>query len=196
MLRRVFNALYDKLLSRLGLALLALALLVNIGALLAVDTGVRRVEEAAKLVVVSRNVTTEILAIQSMLYEAESAQRGFLYTQNDAYLQPLYENEGQITSRFVKLRGMLADNAAQQKRLDQMRKIAMEKLVDLNKTIAVQKMGQKDTGSAGSSRANSVACGNPVGDSLGICGHPVYQRADDIGVRCRCHAWYGPRAGP
>ena len=148
MLRRVFNALYDKLLSRLGLALLGLALLVNIGALLAVDTGVRRVEEAAKLVVVSRNVTTEILAIQSMLYEAESAQRGFLYTQNDAYLQPLYENEDQITSRFVKLRGMLADSAAQQKRLDEMRKIAMEKLIDLNKTIAIQKMGQKDAARA------------------------------------------------
>ena len=148
MLRRVFNALYDKLLSRLGLALLALALLVNIGALLAVDAGVRRVEEAAKLAVVSRNVTTEILAVQSMLYEAESAQRGFLYTQNDAYLQPLDENEAEITSRFAKLREMLMDNSVQQKRLDQVRRIAMEKLVDLNKTIAIQKMGQKDAARA------------------------------------------------
>ena len=148
MLRRVFNALYDKLLSRLGLALLALALLVNIGALLAVDAGVRRVEEAAKLAVVSRNVTTEILAVQSMLYEAESAQRGFLYTQNDAYLQPLDENEAEITSRFAKLREMVMDNSVQQKRLDQVRRIAMEKLVDLNKTIAIQKMGQKDAARA------------------------------------------------
>lgn len=148
MLRRVFNALYDKLLSRLGLALLALALLVNIGALLAVDTGVRRVEEAARLAVVSRNVTTEILAVQSMLYEAESAQRGFLYTQNDAYLQPLDENEAQITLRFAKLRDMVMDNSVQQKRLDQVRKIAMEKLVGLNKTIAIQKMGQKDAARA------------------------------------------------
>ena len=148
MLRRVFNALYDKLLSRLGLALLALALLVNIGALLAVDAGVRRVEEAAKLAVVSRNVTTEILAIQSMLYEAESAQRGFLYTQNDAYLQPLDKNEAEITSRFAKLREMVMDNSVQQKRLDQVRRIAMEKLVDLNKTIAIQKMGQKDAARA------------------------------------------------
>ena len=148
MLRRVFNALYDKLLSRLGLALLALALLVNIGALLAVDAGVRRVEEAAKLAVVSRNVTTEILAVQSMLYEAESAQRGFLYTQNDAYLQPLDENEAQITLRFAKLREMVMDNSVQQKRLDQVRKIAIEKLVVLNKTIAIQKMGQKDAARA------------------------------------------------
>ena len=46
MLRRLFDFLYEKLLSRLGLALLALTLLVNFGALLAVNEGVAALDEA------------------------------------------------------------------------------------------------------------------------------------------------------
>ena len=148
MLRRLFETVYSKLLSRVGLALLALALTVNIGALLTVDAGVERVAEARKQAVHSRDVVVEALAVQTMLYEAESAQRGYLYTGNESYLKPLNENEGQITARLAKLHGMLADNASQQKRLAQLRMIASGKMVDLNKTIALQKMGQKDAARA------------------------------------------------
>ena len=144
MLGRLFETIYSKLLTRLGLALLALALLVNIGALLAVDAGVEKVAEARKLAVNARNVMVETLAVQSLLYEAESAQRGYLYTENESYLKPLNENEGQITARFAKLRVMLAGATAQQKRLDNLRMIASEKILDLNKSIAIQRMGQKE----------------------------------------------------
>ena len=124
MLGRLFETIYSKLLTRLGLALLALALLVNIGALLAVDAGVEKAAEARKLAIATRNVMMETLAVQSLLYEAESAQRGYLYTENESYLKPLNENEGQITARFAKLRDVLADNVAQQKRLENLRMIA------------------------------------------------------------------------
>ena len=144
MLGRLFETIYSKLLTRVGLALLALALLINIGALLAVDAGVEKVAEARKLAVDTRNVMVETYAVQSLLYEAESAQRGYLYTENESYLKPLNENEGQIAARFAKLRDMLADDAVQQKRLDDLRMIAGEKMLDLNKSIAIQRMGQKE----------------------------------------------------
>ena len=148
MLRRLFDSLYNKLLSRLGLALLALALLVNISALIAVDEGVDRAGMARAAAVHSRHVTTEILGVQSMLYEAESAQRGFLYSGDNAYLKPLNDNEGQITTRLVKLRGMVTDSPPQQKRLERVHKIALEKIVELNKSIAIQKMGQSSAAHA------------------------------------------------
>ena len=144
MFGRLFETIYSKLLTRVGLALLAVALLINIGALLAVDAGVEKVAEARRLAVATRNVMLETYAVQSLLYEAESAQRGYLYTENESYLKPLNENEGQITARFVKLRAMLADDAAQQKRLDNLRMIASAKMLDLNKSIAIQRMGQKE----------------------------------------------------
>ncbi len=141
MLRRLFDFLYEKLLSRLGLALLALALLFNIGSMLAVDHAILTLAEARNYAEQSRIVTVEILAIQSMLYESESAQRGFLYTKKDAYLVPLNQNEGQIVRRLKKLQEMVADDPAQQKLGDQVRRIALEKAIELNRTIAVQKMG-------------------------------------------------------
>lgn len=144
MLRRLFDFLFNKLFSRLGLALLALALLVNLGALLAVDRGIAILEQARERSVHSRNVTTEVLAIQAMLYESESAERGFLYTSNDDYLEPLNRNDSQISSRLAKLHEMVADNPPQQILADQVRTIALEKMIDLNKTIAAHKMGQND----------------------------------------------------
>ena len=144
MLRCLFDFLFNKLFSRLGLALLALALLVNLGALLAVDRGIAILEQARERSVHSRNVTTEVLAIQAMLYESESAERGFLYTSNDDYLEPLNRNDSQISSRLAKLHEMVADNPPQQILADQVRTIALEKMIDLNKTIAAHKMGQKD----------------------------------------------------
>lgn len=144
MFRRLFDFLLNKLVSRLGLALLALALLVNLSALLMVDREIAILEKSRERTVHSRNVTTQILAIQAMLYESESAQRGFLYTSSEDYLEPLNRNDSQIGSRLAKLHEMVADNPPQQILADEVRKIALEKMIDINKTIAAHKMGQKD----------------------------------------------------
>ena len=144
MLRRLFNTLYDKLLSRLGLALLALALLVNIGALVAVDLGVQKVAESGRLVVNLRRVTTEILGIQSMMYKSESAQRSFLYTNNANYLAPLNENVAQIPSKFKGLHELVGDNLAEQKLVALVRANTMAKIALQEKTISIQQMGQRD----------------------------------------------------
>lgn len=144
MLRRLFDALYEKLLSRLGLALLALALLVNLAALLAVDRGIAKLEEARGWAEHSRDLMTEILSVQSLLYSDESAQRGFLYTQREDYLERLNDNDGQITSKLARLREQTADNPAQQKRVEHVLALANARINLQNETIAVQHMGRRD----------------------------------------------------
>ena len=144
MSRRLLNYVYDKMLSRVGLALLTLVLLINIGAPLVVNSQVAKLDQARTLTLQSRNVMAEIIAVQSMLYESESAQRGFLYTDKPGYLTPLNENENQITGRLAKLREMVADNLQQQTLVDHLRQIALEKLSELTKTVAIQQMGRKD----------------------------------------------------
>ena len=146
--RHLLDYLYDKLLSRLGLGLLALALLVNLGALVAVDEAVKLLEEAHRRIGHSRDVMAEIQAIKSLLYQSESAQRGFLFTGHLDYLKPVNENEGAIASRLKKLREMVADNAAQQKVADQVSAIARERIAIQNKTIALQQMGQESAARA------------------------------------------------
>ena len=141
--RRLLDSLYDKLLSRLGLALLALALFVNLGALLAVDVGFDALDDARERAIQSREVTTEIHTIRILLLTAESAQRGFLYTDNKEYLKPLGQSEADITARLERLRTMVGDDPGRQKLLATIQAIVQEKLAELNKTIAVQEQKQK-----------------------------------------------------
>ncbi|MBC8089101.1 MAG: CHASE3 domain-containing protein [Phycisphaerae bacterium] len=146
--RHLLDSLYDKMLTRLGLALLALALLINLGALIAMGTSADSVEDARERAIQTRAVEAEIREIRLMLLAAESAQRGFLYTDNKDYLRPVNENESRIMSRLARVREMVADNPERQKVIDRVRTIAQEKLAELNKTIAVQQMGQKDAARA------------------------------------------------
>ncbi|MCY7389860.1 MAG: CHASE3 domain-containing protein [Burkholderiales bacterium] len=140
----LINSLYDKLLSRLGLAMLALALLVNLGALLAVYKGVDILAESRRQAIQARGAVIELVTIQSLLFEAESAQRGYLYTGNISYLAGMIENEPRIVGRLTRLRDIVGDSPAQQMLVDQIRKIATEKLAEMNKSIAIKQMGQDD----------------------------------------------------
>jgi signal transduction histidine kinase len=145
MLRRLFDFLYEKLLSRLGLALLALALFVNIGAFLAVNEGVAALDQARAAAEHSRDVMADIQSVQSTMYEDESAQRGFLYTQRVEYLAPLNENVGKITSTLTKLRDQVADNPTQLRSVNQLLALVKSRINLQNKTIAALQMGQRET---------------------------------------------------
>ena len=142
MLRRLFDFLYEKLLSRLGLVLLALTLLVNLGALLAVDRGVTLLDRARASAELARDVTAAILDIQSMLYENDSAQRGFLVTGQLEYLAPLNKNEGKIPARLAKLHDMVADNTPHQLLVERVTTLTQEIITLQKKSLGLQQSGQ------------------------------------------------------
>ena len=142
--RSLINYLYDKMLAPLGLVFLVLAASVNFIALLMLEPQFDRLYVIRQLVVHSRNVVDEIQGIQLVVSDAERAQLGFLYTDNIDYLAPLSESERRIPELTKKLAGMVADNPAQTQLAEQLGKATNEKLADLQKTVAVQQMGQKD----------------------------------------------------
>lgn len=144
MLRSPISYLYEKMLAPLGLALLALAAVVNATAMFMLEPQFKRLDDIRELVVQNRNVVDEIQGIQYMVSSAESAQRGFLHTDNIDYLVPLNDNESRIVASIKKLTGMVVDNPSQKLLAEQLGKALSEKLGDLQKTIAVQQMGQQD----------------------------------------------------
>ena len=149
-LTRLFENLYAKLLSNLGFALglMALALLANMGALLAVNWANVHLAEAREQTIATRLALYDIQNIQSMLYEAESAQRGFLYTADTEYALPLRENSALIGSALAKLRLSLAGEPLQQRALDRIAKLSQEKLSHINVTVALQESGQAEAARA------------------------------------------------
>ncbi len=149
-LTRLFENLYAKLLSNLGFALglMALALLANLGALLAVNWANVHLAEARAQITATRLALYDIQNIQSMLYEAESAQRGFLYTADTEYALPLRENSALIGSALAKLRLSLASEPLQQRALDRITELSQEKLSRMNVTVALQESGQAEAARA------------------------------------------------
>ena len=148
MSRQLIDSLYDKMLSRLGLALLVVALVINLVALVAVDRGLNILDQSRKQTVQTRHRLVELLGVQSLLFEAESAQRGFLYTGNPAYLQAMTKNEPQISARLSKLQTMVDSSPTQQALADRLQNIAREKLAEMNKAVAIKQMGQDDAARA------------------------------------------------
>ena len=149
-LTRLFESLYAQLLSNLGfaLALLALALLANLGALLAVNRANLHLAETREQIDSSRRETAAIQHLQLLLREAESAQRGFLYLGNPDYLAPMQANAGQIALVLATLRTMNADAPSQQSTLDRISTLMQEKISEMNVTIALQQSGQTDAARA------------------------------------------------
>ena len=149
-LTRLFESLYAQLLSNLSfaLALLALALLANLGALLAVNRANLHLAETREQIDSSRRETAAIQHLLLLLREAESAQRGFLYLGNPDYLAPMQANAGQIAPALATLRTMNADAPSQQSTLDRISTLMQEKISEMNVTIALQQSGQTDAARA------------------------------------------------
>ncbi|MEQ1515927.1 MAG: CHASE3 domain-containing protein [Usitatibacteraceae bacterium] len=140
----LLDSLYDKMLSRLGLAMLGLALLVNLVALLAVHSGVDKLDRARQDAIESRGVILELVGIKSLLLEAVSAERGYLYTDNPDYLLPLNNSAEQVSARIEKLRATVGDAPGAAEQLQKLQATANERIAELNRIVAIQQMGRRD----------------------------------------------------
>jgi signal transduction histidine kinase len=140
----LFEKLYLRLLSKVGLAVLAMALIINLGALFFVDWANNQIEGARLAQARSRDVMSAIERVETLLFEAESSQRGYLTTGKPEYAKPLTDNEGEIIKRLDGLEDRLKDSPVQQGLIKEIRAIAFAKLVELNKTIALFQMGRTD----------------------------------------------------
>ena len=76
-----------------------------------------------------------------LLSDAETGQRGFVITGDEAFLEPYTEATRSIEREVRELRELTADNPAQQKRIDRMEPLIAAKLTELRETIAMRRSG-------------------------------------------------------
>ncbi len=96
----------------------------------------------------SRLVLFELSQIESLLKDAETGQRGFLYTGQERYLAPYNFAVKQVDPHIQKLAHLTADNPRQQANISQLRGLTQEKLRELDQTIELYKSGQADEAKA------------------------------------------------
>ena len=79
----------------------------------------------------------------SDLLNAETGQRGYLLTNDPAYLEPYHLAQSRLSSDFVHLRSAPLATPSRTAQIDHIELLASEKLAELARTIALHDSGQK-----------------------------------------------------
>lgn len=126
---------------------LTLGILVATGALaLWLNQGARtQTGSAIRWTTHTFQVENELYEHLAALGEAESAQRGFILTDDAAYLIPWAQASDTARRLLVSLRRLTVDNASQQRRLATLDRL-MEARLDVMRTgVALMRKGQRDS---------------------------------------------------
>lgn len=76
------------------------------------------------------------------LVDAETGQRGYLLTGNEAYLEPYRKAVRNLGKDVRALKSLTSDNASQQQRIQEMQPLISGKLSELQRTIELRRKGQ------------------------------------------------------
>ncbi len=92
----------------------------------------------------TQNVLLELSTVESLLKDAETGQRGFLYTGEPRYLEPYNNAVNQIDSHLSSLAELVADNPQQTAHIPELRSLTKQKLDELARTIQLYGENQKE----------------------------------------------------
>ncbi len=92
----------------------------------------------------TEQVLLQLNLVESLLKDAETGQRGYLYTTDPKYLTPYNAATSQIDSQIQTLAGLTADNPRQQDHVAALRKLSHEKLAELAQTISLYQSGKPE----------------------------------------------------
>jgi PAS domain S-box-containing protein len=122
------------ILAGFGFALLILALI----AVLSYTTSSAFIATSAK-VSHTHAVIAQIASLHTQLLRAESEQRSFIITGDEAYLAPYKAAVQMADQEFLRLRTLVADNPAQQLRLDQMESLIKSRFQRLQEGAEIRR---------------------------------------------------------
>jgi methyl-accepting chemotaxis protein len=121
---------------------LSLILLIAIGTV--AYTNITKLTATSEWVTHTHQVLEHIAGVMSLLKDAETGQRGFVITGDEAYLEPYHTGSAGVLNVLKDLRELTADNPTQQKRLDAAETLVNGKLAELKQTIDLRRAGNVD----------------------------------------------------
>ncbi|HEX3847323.1 MAG TPA: CHASE3 domain-containing protein [Steroidobacteraceae bacterium] len=92
----------------------------------------------------THEVLEHISNVLSDLKDAETGQRGYLITGDEAYLEPYQSGTRDVEGVIRELRKLTADNPAEQRRIDALEPLVASKLAELKQTIDLRRKGDAD----------------------------------------------------
>ncbi|HWZ42130.1 MAG TPA: CHASE3 domain-containing protein [Candidatus Saccharimonadales bacterium] len=119
--------------------MLAFLLLLGIGAVAYRSTG--RLAQTSYWVEHTHEVLEHVAEMVSLLKDAETGQRGYVITGDEAFLGPYQSALGGIAKVVKELRTLTVDNQNQQKRIDDVEPLIAAKMEELKRTIDLRRKG-------------------------------------------------------
>jgi len=92
----------------------------------------------------TQQVQLELAEFESLLKDAETGQRGYLYTGDPRYLEPYNDALAQGSPHLAKLAELISDNPRQQERVARLRTLKQQKLDELAETLKAFDEGNKE----------------------------------------------------
>src|SRR5258708_2179896 len=94
-----------------------------------------------QLVTHPHQVLEHIAEVLSLLKDAETGQRGYIITGEEAFLEPYQGGTSNVHAVVKEIRELTADNPNQQKRIDEAEPLIAAKLAELKQTIDLRRKG-------------------------------------------------------
>ena len=82
--------------------------------------------------------------VRALVTDAETAERGFLLTGNEVYLEPYNQARPAVLQQIVGLQNLLAGHADQQRRLDALTEAVKQKMEDIDRIVALHRAGDTE----------------------------------------------------
>ena len=98
-----------------------------------------RLSDNAAWVAHTHEVLSRLESLLATATDSETAERGYVITGDDAYLEPYRQSAALVIYQASRLRQLTADNRAQQQRLDAMVPLVTERLGQLRTVIELRK---------------------------------------------------------
>jgi CHASE3 domain sensor protein len=122
---------------------LALLALMALNAYVSVNH-LRGIQRTGKLALESSTIAANISGVLKDLTDMETGQRGYLLTENPAYLQPYTDGKINIEAHFAGLRSGLAVRGEKERSLEsQLESLATSKQAEMERSIGLRKQGYR-----------------------------------------------------
>jgi methyl-accepting chemotaxis protein len=117
----------------------ALPFLLLVGIGIVGYRGVTTLASSSHSVAHTHVVLEQVATLLGQLRDAETGQRGFIITGDNAFLEPYDRALGDVPKTLSLLRELTADNPAQQRRIAEAESLATAKLSELKRTIDLRR---------------------------------------------------------
>lgn len=89
------------------------------------------------------DVKSDLKDIEKTLVDAETGQRGFVYTNQEIYLEPYYRAVEEINPMFLRIRNKLKDNPEQLARLKKVEQLSRQRMDRLATAMSLKRQGKE-----------------------------------------------------